>query len=65
MPFVKYPANPPSVGDPGTITKRTVLYLIMILISLLAAVTAVRLRELLAERLTGSTAALLAIARTC
>jgi hypothetical protein len=62
VPFVKYPANPPSIGDPGTITKRTVLYLIMILISLLAAVTAVRLRKLLAERLTSSTAALLAIA---
>jgi predicted cobalt transporter CbtA len=62
VPFVKYPANPPSVGDPGTITRRTALYLIMILISLLAAVTAVRLRKILAERLTSSTAALLAIA---
>ncbi|HET6172714.1 MAG TPA: CbtA family protein [Gaiellales bacterium] len=60
-PFVKYPANPPSVGDPNTITKRTLLYLIMILISLLAAVAAVRLRGILAERRSASTATLLAI----
>jgi uncharacterized membrane protein YidH (DUF202 family) len=60
VPFVKYPANPPSVGDPNTIGKRTALYLIMILISLLAAVAAVRLRGLLAERWSGSTATLVA-----
>jgi uncharacterized membrane protein YidH (DUF202 family) len=60
VPFVKYPANPPSVGDPTTIGKRTALYLIMVLISLLAAVAAVRLRGLLAERWSGSTAILLA-----
>jgi hypothetical protein len=60
VPFVKYPANPPSVGDPDTIGKRTALYLIMILISLLAAVAAVRLRGLLAERWSASTATLLA-----
>jgi hypothetical protein len=60
VPFVKYPANPPSVGDPDTIGRRTALYLIMILISLLAAVAAVRLRGLLAERWSGSTATLLA-----
>lgn len=60
VPFIKYPANPPSVGDPDTITKRTALYLIMILISLLAAVTAVRLRKVLSERWSGSTATLVA-----
>ena len=60
VPFVKYPANPPSVGDPDTITKRTALYLIMILISLLAAIAAVRLRGVLAERWSGSTATLAA-----
>ncbi|HEY3613785.1 MAG TPA: CbtA family protein [Gaiellales bacterium] len=62
VPFVKYPANPPSVGDPDTITKRTVIYLFMILISLLAAIAAVRLRTILAERLPGSTAVLAAAA---
>jgi hypothetical protein len=60
VPFVKYPANPPSVGDPDTITKRTVLYLFMILISLLAAIAAVRLRGLLAERWSSTTATLVA-----
>ena len=62
VPFVKYPANPPSVGDPDTITKRTVLYLFMILISLLAAIAAVRLRGVLAERWSGTTATLVAAA---
>jgi predicted cobalt transporter CbtA len=60
VPFVKYPANPPSVGDPDTITKRTVLYLFMILISLLAAIAAVRLRGVLAERWSGTSATLAA-----
>jgi hypothetical protein len=48
------------VGDPDTIGKRTALYLIMILISLLAAIAAVRLRRVLAERWSGSTATLVA-----
>jgi uncharacterized membrane protein YidH (DUF202 family) len=60
VPFVKYPANPPSVGDPDTITKRTAVYLVMILVSLLAAIAALRLRGLLAERRTSSTATLVA-----
>src|SRR6266550_517717 len=30
VPFLKYPANPPSVGDPDTIGRRTLLYLAMI-----------------------------------
>ena len=60
VPFVKYPANPPSVGDPDTIGRRTALYLIMILISLLAAVAAVQLRAVLAKRWSASTATLLA-----
>jgi len=60
VPFIKYPANPPSVGDPDTITKRTALYLIMILISLLAAIAAVRLRKVLSERWSGTTATLVA-----
>jgi peptidoglycan/LPS O-acetylase OafA/YrhL len=60
VPFIKYPANPPSVGDPDTIGKRTALYLIMILISLLAAIAAVRLRRVLGERWSGSTATLVA-----
>ncbi|GIH76915.1 membrane protein [Planobispora longispora] len=37
VPFLKYPANPPAVGDPGTINQRTVLYLVAVVIGILAA----------------------------
>ena len=30
VPFVKFPANPPGVGDPGSIGYRTELYLVMV-----------------------------------
>jgi predicted cobalt transporter CbtA len=30
VPFLKYPANPPGVGDPSTIGRRTTLYLVML-----------------------------------
>lgn len=36
VPFLKYPPNPPAVGDPETITKRTVTYLLTLVIGLLA-----------------------------
>ncbi|MFF5205514.1 CbtA family protein [Streptosporangium sp. NPDC000396] len=36
VPFVKYPANPPAVGDPETIDQRTVLYLVAVAIGILA-----------------------------
>ena len=42
VPFTKYPANPPGVGDPDTIDTRTALFVAMIVISLLAAVAAWR-----------------------
>ncbi|MGC5012207.1 CbtA family protein [Streptosporangium sp. DT93] len=41
VPFVKYPANPPAVGDPGTIGQRTVLYLVAVAIGLLAVAAGV------------------------
>ncbi|MER7547221.1 CbtA family protein [Spirillospora sp. NPDC127506] len=41
VPFLKYPANPPAVGDPETITSRTLLYLAMVVIGLLAVAIAV------------------------
>ena len=37
VPMVKYPANPPSVGDPATIGLRTALYFELIAVSLAAA----------------------------
>jgi Probable cobalt transporter subunit (CbtA) len=62
VPFVKYPATPPAVGDPETIGTRTGAFVTMIAISLLAAVAAVRLRTLLNERLPGAAATLLGAA---
>jgi predicted cobalt transporter CbtA len=44
VPFLKYPANPPGVGDPDTVGERTALYLGTVAISLLAALAALRLR---------------------
>ncbi|AXI80331.1 CbtA family protein [Peterkaempfera bronchialis] len=50
VPFLKYPANPPSVGEPDTIGKRTALYFLMMLLSVLLAVAAVLLGRYLAPR---------------
>jgi hypothetical protein len=62
VPFTKYPANPPTVGNPDTIDKRTVLFITMIAITVLAAVAAGRIRRQLLPRLGGWNAALLAVA---
>ena len=51
VPFLKYPANPPAVSDPDTLGKRTALYFLMILLSVLLAVGAVILGRRLAPRL--------------
>lgn len=42
LPFLKYPANPPAVGNPETIGERTGLYLVMLAGGLLALVAAAR-----------------------
>lgn len=39
-PWLKYPPNPPAVGDPATLTKRQVLYLTVIVVALLVGVGA-------------------------
>ncbi|WP_328417632.1 CbtA family protein [Micromonospora sp. NBC_00389] len=36
VPFIKYPANPPAVGDPATIDQRTGTYLLMVVLGLVA-----------------------------
>jgi predicted cobalt transporter CbtA len=36
VPFVKYPPNPPAVGDPSTINQRTISYLAIVVIGLVA-----------------------------
>ncbi|MEV8036143.1 CbtA family protein [Streptomyces sp. NPDC086182] len=51
VPFMKYPANPPSVGDPDTIGKRTTLYFLMMVLSVLLAVGATILGKRLAPSL--------------
>jgi protein-S-isoprenylcysteine O-methyltransferase Ste14 len=62
VPFLKYPANPPATGNPDTIGRRTELYLLMISISVLAAVAASRLRASLRERVDPSVATGLGVA---
>jgi len=51
VPFLKYPATPPAVGEADTIGTRTTVYFVLLAISLVAAVAAVLLgRRLLADR---------------
>ncbi|AJT68917.1 hypothetical protein T261_7319 [Streptomyces lydicus] len=51
VPFLKYPANPPAVGDPDTIGQRTALYFLMMLLGILLAVGATLLGRRLAPKL--------------
>jgi len=51
VPGLKYPANPPSVGNPETIAYRTELFFIMIVISIAAMVAAVGLAQRLWSQL--------------
>jgi hypothetical protein len=60
VPQIKYPANPPSIGDPETIGARTALYFTMIALSLIAAVAALSTGRQLARRLGAWNSALLA-----
>ena len=50
MPFVKYPPNPPAVGDPATISERQWKYLALIFLSLVVLSAAARLSGWLRER---------------
>jgi len=50
VPTLKYPANPPSVGDPDTIGNRTGLFFLMIAISLTAMVFSLKVRKHLVTR---------------
>ena len=60
VPILKYPANPPSIGNPDTIGMRTALYFAMIALSLAAMIAAWMLRNRLAPRYGGWNAALIA-----
>lgn len=50
VPFLKYPPNPPSIGNPETIGPRTALFFGMVAISIVAAVLAVRLQRRMQAR---------------
>lgn len=51
MPAIKYPANPPAVGDPDTVGERTVQYLALVAISVALVVGLARLSKVLRTRL--------------
>jgi predicted cobalt transporter CbtA len=50
VPALKYPANPPAVGDPETIGIRTKLFFLMMLVSITAMVAAVLIARKLMRR---------------
>jgi predicted cobalt transporter CbtA len=50
LPALKYPANPPGVGDPETVTARTLYYFSFLGATLVVAYLAFRAREWLAAR---------------
>ncbi len=62
VPTLKYPANPPSVGNPETIGVRTGAFFLLIAISLAAMVLALQVRRSLAIRIGGWNGSLLAAA---
>src|SRR6476469_6504876 len=62
VPYLKYPPNPPAVGDPNTIGHRTELYFAMLACSVVAAVAAVVLARRLARTMDTWNAVLISIA---
>ena len=51
VPFFKYPANPPAVGEPDTINQRTLLWLAAVLLGLAAVGIGLYVYKLLAAQL--------------
>jgi predicted cobalt transporter CbtA len=45
VPYLKYPPNPPAVGQPDTIGQRSGLYVLMIVVSVAAAVSGMLVRR--------------------
>jgi predicted cobalt transporter CbtA len=60
VPFLKYPANPPSVGSPDTIGHRTAVYFLLLVFGVLSVVLAVAVQRRLVDRLGGWNASILA-----
>ncbi len=61
VPSLKYPANPPSAGNPETIGVRTAAYFLLITISILASTLAVKVRRWLNRSFDVWNATLLAV----
>ncbi|HEY5879550.1 MAG TPA: CbtA family protein [Nakamurella sp.] len=51
VPYLKYPPNPPAVGNPDTIGQRTALYFSMLAVSVIAVVVAAIAARRLAPRI--------------
>ena len=51
IPFLKYPANPPAVGNPDTIRDRGALWILLVVVSVVVLIGAVVLGQRLQERL--------------
>ncbi len=62
VPIIKYPANPPSIGNPDTIGLRTAIYFGMILLSLASMIAAWNVRNRLVDQLGGWNATLIGAA---
>jgi Probable cobalt transporter subunit (CbtA) len=62
VPALKYPANPPSVGEPDTIKYRTGLYFLMLAISIASTLMAWTLGRRLAPRYGAWNASVVAVA---
>ncbi|GAB3883442.1 CbtA family protein [Kibdelosporangium lantanae] len=61
VPFLKYPANPPAVGQPETIGSRTAWYFTMVLVSLVFGIAATVLARRLRDRVGTWNAVLLGV----
>jgi predicted cobalt transporter CbtA len=61
VPYLKYPANPPAVGQPDTIGSRTAWYFTMVLISVVAGVLCTVLARRLRDRVGAWNAVLLGV----
>jgi len=62
VPFLKYPANPPAVGNPATIGHRTALYFTLLAFSLVSLVISVACQRRLLARFSAWNASLTAAA---
>jgi predicted cobalt transporter CbtA len=61
VPSLKYPANPPAVGNPDTIGVRTGAFFLMILISIMAAVLSLKVSRFSTRRFGSWNGGLLAV----